>query len=232
MASPALAVRTDATWPPVIETDLPVARSRAKRILDVIGSAALMVLTAPLWLLIAIAIKLDSRGPVLLRQERCGLGGERFTCLKFRSMRDGVDDAPHRAYVRSLVTGASETTNGAGVFKLVDDDRVTRTGKWLRQTSLDELPQLWNVFVGDMSLVGPRPPLPYEVELYDERQYGRLRCRPGLTGLWQVSGRNQLSYRDMCEIDLRYLEEWSHALDLRILLRTLPVVILNSGHAH
>ncbi|HUF12392.1 MAG TPA: sugar transferase, partial [Longimicrobiales bacterium] len=112
------------------------------------------------------------------------------------------------------------------------DERVTRIGALLRRTSLDELPQLWNILRGDMSLVGPRPPLPYEVELYDGRQWARLECRPGLTGLWQVSGRNQLSYRDMCELDLEYIDRWSHALDLRILARTLPVVVMNSGRAH
>lgn len=210
---------------------LPMVRSRAKRALDVAGAAALMLVTAPVAGLIALAIRLDSPGPVLLRQERCGLGGRRFTCLKFRSMHHNVDDAPHRAYVRALVTGVNERPKANGAFKLLDDDRITRAGRWLRRTSLDELPQLWNVLVGDMSLVGPRPPLPYEVELYDERQHQRLRCKPGLTGLWQVSGRNQLSYRDMCEIDLRYLADWSHRLDLLILLRTLPVVIFNSGRA-
>lgn len=211
--------------------DHPAVHSRIKRAFDTVGAAALLIVSAPLLALIALAIRLDSGGSALLRQPRCGLRGRTFTCLKFRSMHDGADDAPHREYVRGLVTGAAEARKSNGVFKLADDARVTRVGTWLRRTSLDELPQLWNVLVGDMSLVGPRPPLPYEVELYDERQWGRLRCRPGLTGLWQVSGRNRLSYRDMCDIDLKYLEEWSPGLDFRILLRTVPVVFLNSGRA-
>ena len=211
---------------------LPMVRSGVKRSIDVAGSLALMVAMAPLAALIAVAIKLDSRGPILHRQPRCGYRGARFTCLKFRSMVADADEGPHRNYVRDLVTGRSKQTNGAGVFKLVGDDRVTRFGALLRRTSLDELPQLWNVLRGDMSLVGPRPPLPYEVELYDARQWRRLECKPGLTGLWQVSGRNQLSYRDMCEMDLEYIDRWSHGLDMRILLRTLPVVVMNSGRAH
>lgn len=208
-----------------------ITRSRLKRALDIAGASVLLIATAPLAIAIAAAIRLDSSGPAVLRQKRCGLDGRPFDCLKFRSMHNRADDGPHRRYVQALVTGRSDQTNGDGVYKLVDDDRVTRVGRWLRRTSLDELPQLWNILKGDMSLVGPRPPLPYEVELYDERQHARLRCRPGLTGLWQVSGRNALSYRDMCELDLRYIEEWNHLLDVRILMRTLPVVFLNSGHA-
>jgi lipopolysaccharide/colanic/teichoic acid biosynthesis glycosyltransferase len=207
------------------------ARSAAKRAVDVVGAALLMVVLAPLALLIAAAIRLDSRGPVLFRQRRVGLLRRPFTVLKFRSMAHGCDDSPHREYVSGLVTGATEESNG-GVYKLVDDGRVTRVGGWLRRTSLDELPQLWNVFRGEMSLVGPRPPLPYEVEQYEERQHERLTCRPGLTGLWQVSGRNQLSYRSMVELDLEYISKWSHWLDLKILVRTLPVVLRNSGEAH
>ena len=210
--------------------DPPVATSRLKRFVDVVGAAVLLVVSAPLFAAIAVAIRVDSRGPVLLRQERCGQGGRRFLCLKFRSMHADADEGPHRRYVLSLIKDDADTSTD-GVYKLANDERVTRLGHWLRRSSLDELPQLWNVLRGDMSLVGPRPPLPYEVEHYDARQHERLTCRPGLTGLWQVSGRNQLSYRQMCEIDVRYVREWNHGLDARILLRTLPVVLLNSGRA-
>jgi lipopolysaccharide/colanic/teichoic acid biosynthesis glycosyltransferase len=208
-----------------------MVRSHVKRAVDIAVALTLLVALSPLLLLIGVAIRLDSRGPALHRQPRCGYRGRPFTCLKFRTMQANSDEGPHRRYVEGLVTGRSDVRNGNGVYKLVQDERVTRVGALLRRTSLDELPQLWNVLVGEMALVGPRPPLPYEVELYDERQHRRLTVKPGLTGLWQVSGRNQLSYRDMCELDLEYIRNWSHALDLRILLRTVPVVFLNSGHA-
>ena len=218
----------------IVEEDeapvLPVASSPLKRMLDVVGSVVLMIAAAPLAALIAVAIKLDSRGPVLFRQERVGYRGERFVCLKFRSMRTDAAEGPHREYVRAMIRG-NETPNATGTFKLNNDERVTRAGRLLRRTSLDELPQLWNVLRGEMTLVGPRPPLPYEVELYDARTWRRLDAKPGLTGLWQVSGRNQVSYRSMCEMDLEYIDRWSHALDLRILLRTFPVVFRNSGAA-
>lgn len=208
-----------------------VARSRLKRALDVIGATVLGVVTLPFALLIALAIRLDSRGGALFRQERVGLDGERFTILKFRSMYTDCDEDAHRAYVTGLVNGHDEASNG-GVYKLVGDERVTRVGAWLRRTSLDELPQLVNVLRGEMSLVGPRPPLPYEVEQYDAEQLGRLGARPGITGLWQVSGRNQLSYRSMVRLDLEYIERWSLLLDVQILLRTVPVVLRNTGKAH
>ena len=210
----------------------PVAVSRAKRALDFFGSAALLVVTLPLSAIIALAIRLDSSGPVLFRQRRIGLDGRPFIVLKFRSMSHGCGDEPHRTYVEGLVTGETERPNGNGAFKLTEDARVTRVGRWLRRTSLDELPQIWNVLRGEMSLVGPRPPLPYEVEMYDETQRQRLTCRPGLSGLWQVSGRNHLSYRSMVSLDLEYIRDWSFALDLKILLLTVPVVFSNTGNAH
>lgn len=209
-----------------------VARSWAKRVFDRVGAAMLLAASSPLLLVIALAIRLDTRGPVLFRQRRVGLRGRPFTVLKFRSMHAGCDEEPHRKYVEGLVTGATEATNGNGAFKLTQDDRITRVGVWLRRTSMDELPQLWNVLRGDMSLVGPRPPLPYEVEHYDETQRQRLTCRPGLTGLWQVSGRNHLSYRTMVDLDLEYIRSWSFWLDLKILIMTFPVVLKNTGNAH
>ena len=158
------------------------------------------------------------------------MDGRPFTMLKLRSMRDGCEQDSHRDYVTGLVNGEKESSHD-GVYKLVNDRRVTRVGLWLRRTSLDELPQLLNVLRGEMSLVGPRPPLPYEVEQYDDRQMRRLTARPGLTGLWQVSGRNQLSYRSMVELDLEYIDQWSHWLDLTILMRTVPVVLKDTGQA-
>ncbi|HVR28464.1 MAG TPA: sugar transferase [Thermoanaerobaculia bacterium] len=188
--------------------------SFAKRVIDVALSTLLLILCAPFLAMVAIAIWWEDRGPAFYRQERMGIDGKSFHLWKLRSMR-------HDA----------EASTGP-IWAIRDDPRRTRIGRFLRRTSLDELPQLWNVLVGEMSLVGPRPPLPYEVELYDERQRRRLTVKPGLTGLWQVSGRNRISYRDMCELDLEYIRRWSHALDALILLRTLPVVFLNSGRAH
>lgn len=207
-----------------------------KRLVDVAISLAVLVLASPVLVLIAVAIKLDSRGQVLFRQLRVGAGGRRFEVLKFRTMKDGAPEDVHRAYVERLLrddTTANSNRDGkAPVFKLVGDERVTAVGRWLRRTSLDELPQLVNVLRGDMSLVGPRPALPYEIDLYEEWQFERLGVKPGITGLWQVSGRNRLTYRQMCELDAQYVRTWSLRLDLGILLRTVPVVVMNSGKAH
>jgi lipopolysaccharide/colanic/teichoic acid biosynthesis glycosyltransferase len=143
-------------------------------------------------------------------------------------MRHGASDTAHRELIRRLQ--ADEAPDGP-VYKLVNDDRVTRVGRWLRRTSLDELPQLFNVLRGEMSLVGPRPPVPYEFEGYDHWQFDRLQVKPGMTGLWQVSGRSRVSFRQMCELDVEYVRRWSLWLDLQILLKTLPVVLFNSGRA-
>ena len=206
-----------------------------KRAVDVAGAALGLFILAPLLLLLAVIVKLDSRGPVFFRQERIGSGGRRFSVLKFRTMRDGVSDHAHRRLVTQMMRGenlpAEIAHDGRPIFKLTRDDRVTRVGRWLRRMSLDELPQLFNVLWGDMSLVGPRPPLPYEFEAYDHWQFDRLQVKPGITGLWQVSGRNLLTYRQMCELDVTYVRCWSLWLDIRILLRTVPVVVFNSGRA-
>jgi exopolysaccharide biosynthesis polyprenyl glycosylphosphotransferase len=211
-----------------------------KRAVDLAGAMAGLVVAAPVMLLLAAAIRLDSPGPVIFGQERIGTGGRRFRVLKFRTMRHGASDAAHRDFVGRLQADAGEgrEQEGSGgeggvarVYKLVDDERVTRVGRWLRRTSLDELPQLFNVVRGEMSLVGPRPPLPYEFEAYDHWQFDRLQVRPGITGLWQVSGRNRLSYRQMCELDVEYVRRWSLGLDMLILLKTVPVVLFNSGRA-
>jgi exopolysaccharide biosynthesis polyprenyl glycosylphosphotransferase len=207
-----------------------------KRAVDLVGAAAGLVIAAPLMAIVAIAVTLDSPGPVFFRQERVGTGGRRFRVLKFRTMVHGASDAAHRELVTRMLAGddagaARGQAGGRPVYKLMGDTRVTRLGRLLRRTSLDELPQLFNVLRGDMSLVGPRPPLPYEIEAYAHWQFDRLEVRPGITGLWQVSGRNLLTYRQMCELDVEYVRRWSLWLDCRILLRTLPVVLFNSGRA-
>ncbi len=223
----------------VVELTAPSLKWRqhlAKRVFDLALSSVGVLLASPVLAGIALAVKLDSPGPVFFRQERIGRGGRRFRVWKFRTMTDGASDAAHRELVTRMIAGDNDGTShtsddGARVYKLVKDDRVTKVGGFLRRTSLDELPQLFNVVLGDMSLVGPRPPLAYEVEKYDQWQYGRLQVRPGITGLWQVSGRNLLTYRQMCELDMRYVREWSLAYDMKILLKTIPVVLLNSGRA-
>jgi exopolysaccharide biosynthesis polyprenyl glycosylphosphotransferase len=207
-----------------------------KRAVDLLGALIGLLIAAPAMLVIAIVIRLDSSGPVFFRQERVGTGGRRFRVLKFRTMIDGASDTVHRELVARMLAGDEESTAAAGdagtrVYKLVGDDRVTSVGRLLRRSSLDELPQLFNVLLGHMSLVGPRPPLAYEIEAYAHWQFDRLQVRPGITGLWQVSGRNLLTYRQMCELDIAYVQQWSLWLDLKILLRTIPVVLFNSGRA-
>lgn len=201
-----------------------------KRIVDVACSALLIALCAPLLVLIAILVKLTSRGPILFRQDRIGQYGRRFTFLKFRSMRVDNDPTVHREYVTKLIAGEAErvtaSASGKGVYKLANDRRITRVGAFLRKTSLDELPQLINVLKGDMSLVGPRPPIPYELAAYQTWHRRRvLEVKPGITGLWQVTGRSRVKFDDMVRLDLRYATSWSLWLDLKILLRTPGAVI-------
>ena len=198
-----------------------------KRLLDLVVTVLALLALAPLLLIIAGLVRLSSPGPVLFRQERLGHDRRPFTLLKFRTMYTGCDDAAHRAYVTRLLTGeAPELGAGRrGLFKLPDDPRITPIGVWLRRTSLDELPQLFNVLAGRMSLVGPRPCLAWESELYDPRDLGRFRVPPGLTGLWQVSGRNRLSARQALDLDLTYVERQGLWLDLVIMARTLPALL-------
>jgi lipopolysaccharide/colanic/teichoic acid biosynthesis glycosyltransferase len=198
-----------------------------KRIVDVVGASLLLVVLLPVWPLIGAAVKLSSPGPILFAQVRVGKDGVPFTMYKFRTMRHGSDPAIHHAYVRNLIMGVAEPI--VGTFKLRNDPRVTRVGRVLRHFSLDELPQVFNVLKGEMSLVGPRPPLPYEVEAYSARDFGRLAVAPGLTGLWQVSGRSALTFRQMVELDLEYVERWSVWLDVQILLRTPWAVLTAHG---
>jgi lipopolysaccharide/colanic/teichoic acid biosynthesis glycosyltransferase len=205
-----------------------------KRVMDVIGSLAALLLLSPLFLLIAAAIKLSSRGPVLFRQNRIGQYGKPFLFLKFRSMHANNDAREHREYVQKLIAGTAEKQHSDGkshgVYKLTKDSRVTRVGSFLRRTSLDELPQFLNVLRGNMSLVGPRPPVPYEVEAYDIWHRRRLlEAKPGITGLWQVNGRSRVKFDDMVRLDLRYARTWSPWMDLKILLRTPAAVVLGGG---
>jgi lipopolysaccharide/colanic/teichoic acid biosynthesis glycosyltransferase len=204
-----------------------------KRIADVAGSVFLMLLLSPLFLCIAIIVKCTSRGPVLFRQTRVGRHGRHFTFLKFRSMKAGNDSSIHEAYCRQLIQGKAEKhkdENGNNVFKMTDDPRITPIGKFIRKTSLDELPQLWNVLRGEMSLVGPRPPIPYEVSCYDFWHKRRvLEVKPGMTGLWQVRGRSRTTFDEMVRLDLRYARKWSLWLDFKILLET-PLAVLKGAH--
>ena len=198
-----------------------------KRSSDLVVSLAALIVLAPLWLLIALLIKLDSRGPIFYKQERVGMDGRVFLFYKFRSMRPGSDDARHREFQEKYIKGEPDSNLGdltRPAYKLRADDRVTRLGKVLRKTSLDELPQLFNVLRGDMSVVGPRPPIPYEVESYELWHRKRLDMKPGITGLWQVSGRNRLTFDEMVRMDLYYIENWSLLLDVKIILQTLPVM--------
>jgi lipopolysaccharide/colanic/teichoic acid biosynthesis glycosyltransferase len=216
------------TNPTLVSHVRPLAEyATVKRVFDLLVAAILLVILAPVLLACALAIKLDSRGPVLHRQVRVGEGGRRFSMLKFRSMVAHADTLSHRDYALAYINGAAQRQEQAGqaLFKLADDPRITRVGTWLRRTSLDELPQLWNVVRGDMSLVGPRPPLQYEVEHYQPSHLLRLAARPGITGLWQVRGRGRTTFEEMVAIDCEYIRTQSIGLDVRILLSTIPVVV-------
>jgi len=204
-----------------------------KRTSDLLVALAATLVFLPLWVLITLLIKLDSRGPVFYKQERVGMDGRVFLFYKFRTMRPDADDATHREFQRRYIAGQSEVSpasDGRPVYKLQADPRITRVGRWLRRLSLDELPQLLNVLGGDMSVVGPRPPIPYEVESYELWHRKRLDMKPGMTGLWQVSGRNRLPFDEMVRLDLFYIENWSLLLDLKIILKTLPVMLRGDAY--
>jgi lipopolysaccharide/colanic/teichoic acid biosynthesis glycosyltransferase len=203
-----------------------------KRTLDITGSAALLVLMSPVFLLAALLVKLTSRGPVLFKQERIGYMARPFTMLKFRTMQVNNDPALHRQYVTAFIksNGHARTTDEKAPFKIDNDPRTTAIGRLLRRTSMDELPQLWNVLRGDMSLVGPRPPIAYELEHYQPWHWRRvLEARPGLTGLWQIAGRSRTTFDEMVRLDLRYARAKSLWLDLKILLATPRAVISGRG---
>jgi exopolysaccharide biosynthesis polyprenyl glycosylphosphotransferase len=209
---------------PMVHVDLPQysgLNHTVKRVFDAVVAGAALLVLAPVFAALAVVIRLESSGSVIFRQERVGMGGARFTMFKFRSM---VADAEE---LRRLMDDQNE---GSGpLFKIKHDPRITRVGRFIRRYSLDELPQLWNVFIGDMSLVGPRPPLPREVELYERRVTRRLLTKPGITGLWQVSGRSSLSWDDSVKLDLYYVENWSLAGDFLILAKTVRAVVSRDG---
>jgi exopolysaccharide biosynthesis polyprenyl glycosylphosphotransferase len=206
-----------------------------KRMMDIVGSLVAFVLFAPLFLAIAVAIKLTSKGPVFFRQERIGQYGKPFVLLKFRSMHINNDTSVHKQWFENFYSGKAQRhpstgSNGNGSFKLPNDPRVTRMGRLLRRTSMDELPQFFNVLKGEMSLVGPRPPIGYEVDAYQAWHRGRiLQAKPGITGLWQVNGRSRVAFDDMVRLDLTYARTWSIWLDIQILLKTPAAVFFGEG---
>lgn len=206
-----------------------------KRVIDIVGSSLAILLLSPVFCLISLLIMVTSKGPVLFRQERLGQFGKKFIFLKFRSMHVNSDDTIHREYTKKLITEniATEENSGgvhAPVYKIRNDPRITPIGEFLRKSSLDELPQLLNVLTGEMSLVGPRPPIPYEFENYDIwHRYRLLKVKPGITGLWQVTGRSSTTFDEMVRLDLKYIQEWSLWLDFKILLLTPWAVIKGKG---
>jgi lipopolysaccharide/colanic/teichoic acid biosynthesis glycosyltransferase len=233
LASGQDAESVEALWKSVSNEHLGIRIT--KRVLDIGGSSLLLAASMPALLLIAAAIKLTSRGPVLFRQTRAGLRGRTFGFYKFRTMEVNQDDGLHQDYVKQFIKGNAEKhldESGQAVYKLTHDPRVTRLGKFLRRTSLDEVPQLWNVLRGDMTLVGPRPPLPYELECYDLWHRRRVfALKPGLTGLWQVRGRSRCSFDEMIRLDLQHGKPNSLSLYFRVLLET-PGAVVNGSGAH
>jgi len=218
-----------------IDTSMPVNPGyfRAKRLLDLAIAIPLLLPLGVITAILAVCIRLDSKGPVFFRQRRVGQFGVEFNLLKFRSMHVDIDDSLHRAAYRRLMQGEklAEGDGEGSVYKLTNDPRITRVGRFIRKTSLDELPQLWNVVRGEMSLVGPRPPLAYEVEMYRERDLLRLSGKPGITGPWQVSGRSRVPFRQMVEMDIAYLRRQSLWEDIKLMLITLPVLCTSRGGA-
>jgi exopolysaccharide biosynthesis polyprenyl glycosylphosphotransferase len=205
----------------IVHRDIPAVELKLKRLLDCFASATGLTLLSPLLLVIAVLVKLDSRGPVFYRSQRVGKKGRIFSCYKFRTM---VTDA------EELKAKLQHLNERDGIlFKIQNDPRITRVGRYLRKYSLDELAQLWNVLKGDMSLVGPRPPLASEVKQYDFEYYRRLEVAPGITGLWQVEGRTSPHFKDYISLDLSYVQNWSFGLDLKLLLKTIAVVFAGTG---
>jgi lipopolysaccharide/colanic/teichoic acid biosynthesis glycosyltransferase len=214
----------------VIDAAPRVRRRPGKRLFDATVAGLLLAFLLPLFALLALLVVSTSRGRPLYRQVRIGRGSRPFVMYKFRTMRTGSTDDVHRAYVRRLLTDEQPPVGGArGLYKLEADPRVTRVGRLLRRTSLDELPQMWNVLVGDMSLVGPRPALPYEAELFSATHCERFLVPPGLTGLWQVSGRSKLPMRSGLDLDVEYVRRQGFRLDVMILIKTLPAVLAAVG---
>jgi lipopolysaccharide/colanic/teichoic acid biosynthesis glycosyltransferase len=216
-----------ATEPGFVDTSL--LTEGAIRLLDLVGAAVMLIVLSPLLVLVALIVKIDSPGPAIYRQRRVGRHLNSFKVAKFRTMREGVGTDRHRQHVIKMI---AENGRGAQpMVKLEEDDRVTRVGSLLRRSSIDELPQLWNVLRGEMSLVGPRPPIQYEVDRYPPEAFRRFAVRPGLTGLWQVRGRSLLSFPEMIALDNEYVGSRSLPLNLKILILTLPTVLHGKGAA-
>lgn len=211
----------------------PIRIYASKRLLDIVAASIALLIAAPLAAVVSVLIKLSSPGPVLFRQMRVGRGGKQFMFYKFRSMRINNDDSEHREYIKLFIEGNEEEIKkrypGKKIYKLAGDDRITFIGKFLRRTSLDELPQLLNVLKGEMSMVGPRPHLPYEVELYKDWHRRRLKGIPGITGWWQIHGRSHVPFEKAVEMDIWYLEHQSLLLDIRIMCRTITKAIVGRG---
>lgn len=211
-----------------------IAQKGIKQIFDFVAAWLLLIGLMPLLLIISLLIKLTSSGPVLYKQRRIGYNGKEFLFYKFRSMYNNNDDRIHKEYIKKLIAGKIDEINNGSEdnpeFKLKNDSRITSIGKFIRKTSIDELPQLWNVIKGDMSMIGPRPPIPYEVEAYKTWHYRRIiEVKPGITGLWQVKGRNQTTFDDMVRFDIQYVKNWTLWLDFKILLGTFTVFFNTTG---
>jgi lipopolysaccharide/colanic/teichoic acid biosynthesis glycosyltransferase len=226
-----------ALYPDLFETEKKKKLSLGiKRAMDIFGSSVALAAASPLFVGLAVAIKLSSRGPVFFRQERVGQYGVRFKFLKFRSMKVSNNPEIHKEYVKKFIAGKAGSASSAGsaeannVFKITNDPRITWLGRIMRRASFDELPQFWNVLSGEMSLVGPRPPIPYEIESYDVWHRRRLlEVKPGITGLWQVHGRSKTTFDEMVRLDIQYSQTWTPLLDAKILLRTPRAVISGDG---
>ena len=206
---------------------------RTKRILDIVFTLLILLPLCIVMAILAVLIRIDSKGPIFFRQKRVGLDGVEFDMFKFRSMYVNADDSAHREVIKQYMNG--ETLNGKidteNLYKLVDDPRVTRIGRFIRKTSIDELPQFINVLRGEMTLVGPRPPIPYEAEEYGPRDLIRLSGKPGLTGTWQVYGRSRVMFIEMVEMDIEYLRQQSILQDLKLVALTVPVMLHSRGGA-
>lgn len=204
-----------------------------KRSIDVVLSLLVLLVGFPFFLAIAILIKITSKGPVFFEQERVGRDGSHFTLYKFRTMKEGIDDSAHREFTRNFINGhgidSSLDHGGDNVYKLTDDPRITGVGGFLRKVSLDELPQFINILKGEMTIVGPRPCLPYEFDCFKDWHKLRVKVKPGLTGLWQVSGRSTVPFDEMVKLDLLYIENWTFQMDIKIMLKTLPVMLAGTG---
>lgn len=216
---------------PIKTVSINVNYLRAKRILDIVFTLLISPLLLILGLIVAICIKLDSKGPIIFRQKRHGQHGAEFEFLKFRSMYVNNDQAIHRDKILDYMNGQkiNDDTTETVAYKYMNDPRITRIGRFIRKTSLDELPQFWNVLRGEMTLVGPRPPLPYELEQYGSYEMLRLMGKPGLTGTWQVYGRSRVTFQEMIEMDVAYLEQQSIWQDIKLIFLTVPVMIFARG---